>query len=271
MSLEDTMNLEINLSRLNKLLSQIGLYNPKQEFYTQRERKYQQVYSYIIQIKTALNKLSTKRPIIIVDCGCGRSYLSFILYEYCTNVLSRKINIIGIDNNAELIAKCKRAASELNFIGMKFFDSSLKEFTYNDPVDIVYSLHACNTATDLTIAKGVMLGAQYIFSVSCCQHDNRTHLSRHPLRTITRHMPYKERLVDMIGDSMRGLLLEHLGYRVNLFEFVASEHTPKNILLRAIKNAAKKQDREVAISEYKKLVDMFHFSVALENLLSEYL
>lgn len=261
--------LDFDSTNLKNLFREVGLYSPKDEFYEQRVRKHQQVFSYIIQIKAAFSKLSTKRPIVLVDCGCGKSYLSFILYEYCRTILDRKLKIIGIDNNPDLISKCQATAAELGFESMHFYCSDVGAFKIDEKVDIVYSLHACNTATDQTIAKGVALGAEYIFSVSCCQHTNRKKMVKHPLASISRFQPYKERLVDMIGDSMRALLLENLGYGVKIFEFIAAEYTPKNIMLRAIKNSAKKQERESAVANYNQLVQMFNFAPALEEMLKE--
>jgi SAM-dependent methyltransferase len=259
--------LDFDLDNLTTLFREIGLYSPKNRFYQQRIRKHQQILAYIPQIAAAFSKLSTKRPIVMLDCGCGKSYLSFVLYEYCTAVLKRKVKLIGIDNNAELIDKCKRSAKALNFDNMYFYHAGIEEFKLNDSIDITYSLHACDVATDQTIAKGVKLGAKYIFSVSCCQHTNREKLRQHPLTRISRYQPYKERLVDMLGDSMRALLLEQLGYGVNIFEFVAAEQTPKNVMLRAVKNTVKKQDRTKAMAEYQRLVEMFGFAPKLEGLL----
>ena len=265
---DETMTLlDFDLDNLTTLFREIGLYSSTNRFYQQRIRKHQQIFAYIPQITAAFRKLSTKRPIVMLDCGCGKSYLSFVLYEYCTAVLKRKVKIIGIDNNAELIDKCKRAACALGFDNMHFYHDEIDEFTFDDNVDITYSLHACDAATDQTIAKGVKLGAKYIFSVSCCQHTNREKMSQHPLTSISRYQPYKERLADMLGDSMRALLLEQLGYGVNIFEFVAAEKTPKNVMLRAVKNAAKKQDRTKATAEYQRLVKMFGFAPKLEGLL----
>ncbi len=259
--------LEFDSTHLKGLFREIGLYGPKNEFYNARIHKHQQVLDYIIQIRSAFSKLSTKRPIVMVDCGCGKSYLSFILYEYCKNVLNRKLKIIGIDNNPDLIQKCQLSAKELGFADMVFHDAAVGDCKIDEKVDIVYSLHACNTATDQTIAKGIELNAKYIFSVSCCQHQNRKNMSGHPLKSISRFQPYKERLVDMIGDSMRALLLEHYGYGVNLFEFTAASYTPKNIMLRGVKDTVKKQDQESALLKYRELVDMFHFAPALKALI----
>jgi len=259
--------LDFTSSNLKTLFREIGLYSPKQEFYVERVRKHQQVFTYITQIKSALSKLSTKRPIVFLDCGCGKSYLSFILYEYCQSILERNIKIIGIDNNAELISKCKKSAQELGFEAMEFHATDVEKFKTTDQIDIVYSLHACDTATDQTIAKGVEVDAQYIFSVSCCQHTNRNKMVKHPLTSVSRYQAYKERLVDMLGDTMRALLLEDLGYGVRIYEFIAAEYTPKNIMLRAIKNSANKQDKENAKSRYDQLVKMFNFAPHLEKLL----
>ena len=261
----------LNIDELQVLFREVGLHNPKGDIYKERTRKYAQLFSYIIQLESALKKLTTKRPVVLVDCGCGKSYLSFLLYEYCKRVLKRKVKIIGIDHNYDIIEKCKGIAEKLNYKYMSFYDKPIKSLPVDRSVDIVYSLHACDTATDQTIAQGIILNAKYIFSVSCCQHTNRSKFRSKILRSVSRSQPYKERLVDMIGDTMRGLLLEYLGYAVKLFEFVAAEHTPKNIVLRAINNAVKKQDRVIALDRYQELVETFHFKPALEALISHYL
>jgi len=261
-------NLNIDLEKLTPFFRKIGLYNPANQFYAKQVRKHQQILAYLPQIMAALNQLSTKRPIVLVDCGCGKSYLSFILYAYCSNVLKRPVKIIGIDRNPELIRQCKATAEALGFSNMHFYAGDLASVHIDEKIDITYSLHACDAATDHCIAKGINLGARYIFSVSCCQHTNRNKIRKHPLTKLTKHGPYKERLVDMINDSLRALLLEHKGYRVKIFEFINTEKTPKNIMLRATINAAKKQDTESAMSHYKKLTKLFNIKLKLEELIS---
>lgn len=259
------MQLEFDPEKIKNLFREVGLSNRNNECYAARSHKHLQVFAYIDQIKAAFSKLSTKRPLVMIDCGCGRSYLSFILYEYCKSVLNKKIIIYGIDSNSDLISNCDKTAKALGFENMRFYNSDVGSCKIMEDIDIVYSLHACDTATDQTIAKGIEVGAKYIFSVSCCQHTNRNKITNHPLKCVSRHQPYKERLVDMLGDTMRGLLLEHLGYGVKIFEFVAAEQTPKNIMLRAIKNTVKIRDREEALANYKQLTTMFNFSPALEE------
>lgn len=260
--------LDIDLKKLMPLFRKVGLYSPANQFYAEKVRKHQQIIAYIPQIVSAFSKLSTKRQLVMLDCGCGKSYLSFVLYAYCRDVLGRSVKIIGVDRNPELIKQCNETAKALGYINMHFYAENLETFKLDGKIDIVYSLHACDTATDQTIAQGIALGAKYIFSASCCQHSNREKLSKHPLKKVTKHRPYKERLVDMIGDSMRALLLEHMGYGVKIFEFVGSEKTPKNIMLRAISNSAKKQDVTKAMSEYRRLVQMFNFAPKLEGLIN---
>ncbi len=260
-------NLTFDLTNLTTLFREIGLFSSNDRPYKAQTRKHQQIHAYIPIIESACNKLSTKRPIVMLDCGCGKSYLSFAVYAYFTNVLNRDIRIIGIDRNADLISKCNESANTLGFEHLNFYCADVAAFTPDESIDVVYSLHACDAATDYTIAAGINFGAQYIFSVSCCQHTNRNNMRSHALSSISRHAPYKERLTDMIGDSMRALILEHYGYGVNVFEFINSQYTPKNIVLRAIKNKAKKTSRAQALAQYQNLATMFNFEPALMGLL----
>lgn len=260
--------LDFNLSNLTTLFREIGLYSSGNKLFQSQTRKHQQILAYLQQFQSIFGKFGTKKPLVLLDCGCGKSYLSFVLYEYCRSVLKREIKIIGIDWNPELIRKCQNSAESLGF-NMEFISSTVNTFQTKTKVDIIYSLHACDKATDQTIATGINLGARYILSVSCCQHTNREKISNHPLTSISRHKPYKERLVDMIGDSMRALLLESIGYRVDIFEFIATNQTPKNIMLRAIKDTAKKERRDEALTQYHQLVNMFNFAPELERLLMQ--
>ena len=262
--------MNIDLTKINKIYNQIGLCNPQDNFYKGKDDKYHQVVAYCAHIISAINKLSSKRDVVMVDCSCGKSYLSFVLYAYCTTILDRKIKIIGIDTNAVLISKCKDTAQKLGYTNMHFYNTAVGDFRLDGAADIVYSLHACDTATDQTIAAGINFKAKYIFSVSCCQHTNRKRLSGHPLTAVSRFQPYKERLTDMVGDSMRALLLEGNNYGVRLFEFTPQKHTQKNIMLRAVRNQVKKQDRDGAAVNYDSLTRMFKFKPALENLISNH-
>ncbi len=221
---------------LSKLFADIGLANSNGLNYTAKLKKHKQVFKFIEHLEKALNKLSSKREIVLVDCGCGKSYLSLIANYYFTRVQKRKIKFYCIDYNEQVIKSAAKAALLAGFTNMDFICNDIFKVDLNQKADIVYSLHACDTATDMTMAKGIIENANYIFTVSCCQHTVRNNIKHHSLGSITRHGIYKERLSDMVADSMRALILERLGYKVSLFEYVASSETPKNIMIRAIRN-----------------------------------
>lgn len=260
-------NIKLDAGELKKLYQDIGLMNPVGGQYKERVGKSRQVYDYLAQILAALKKLSTKNEIVLLDCACGRSYLSFLVFYYCQEVLDRKIRIIGVDSNPDLILKCNNIAFELGYKNLSFYCSNIIDFKSEFKPDIVYSLHACNTATDQAIAKGIIEKAKYIMTVSCCQHAARGQIKKHPLASITRFKPYKERVADMVSDSMRALLLESLGYNVEIYEFTSSRNTAKNIMLRAVSGNRNEVREEMAEYEYQKLLNTFHIRPAAEKYL----
>lgn len=152
---------------------------------------------------------------------------------------------------------------------MTFYDANIIDFEFHEQPDIVYSLHACDSATDQMIYKGIIENARYILSVSCCQHTMRNQIKRQPLAMVTRHQPYKERLVDMISDSLRALILETFGYKVSVHEFVATAHTPKNIMLKCEKIQQIGKKIELAKAEYEKLSELFNMHPMLKVYLQE--
>ncbi len=262
-------SIKLDVKELEKLYQKIGLINPAGGQYKERIGKSRQIYDYLIQITAALKKLSTKNEIVLLDCACGKSYLSFIVYYYCHEVLKKNIRIIGVDSNPELIFKCNNIAFEMGFTNLAFYCSNIIDFKSEYRPDIVYSLHACNTATDQTIAKGIIEKAKYIMTVSCCQHTTMGQIRKHPLTSITRFKPFKERIVDMVSDSMRALLLEQYGYNVDIFEFTSTKNTAKNIMLRAVSCNSNTVKEEVAEIDYQKLLNLFHIRPAAEMYLNK--
>lgn len=219
--------------------------------------KQQQMQDYYIAVKSIIKKLSTKRTLYLYDCGCGRSYLSFYLNHCLQNDGFNNVAFIGIDHNKDLIERCRQTAAAMKMDNMEFYESSIIDFNFPYPPDIVYSLHACDTATDQMIYKGIAGNAKYILSVSCCQHTTRRQMKRHPLSMVTRHKPYKERLADMVSDSLRALILEAHGYKVSVYEFVAAANTPKNIMLKCEKVQKTNDKANLVMHEYDKLAGLF--------------
>jgi len=247
----------------------LDMLNPKSSNYKERLHKHQQILDYYIAVKSIVKKMSTKRTLYLYDCCCGRSYLSFYLNYYLKKDGFNNVSFICIDSNKSLIERCKQTAYKMKITNMSFYDASIVDFEFIEQPDIVYSLHACDNATDQVIYKGIIENARYILSVSCCQHTLRSQIEKHPLAMITRHQPYKERLVDMISDSLRALILETWGYRVTVYEFVAAAHTPKNIMLKCEKIQQAATKAESAMAEYEKLSKLFNMHPMLKIYLEE--
>lgn len=258
---------DINPEERKTLLSVIGLSGSNGEQYWHRAGKCRQVFDFLIQIEKAIKQLSSKRTLTLVDCACGRSYLSFITNYYLLNVFSRKVDFICIDYNDHVIKQSMHAAESLGFDNMRFICDDIFNISLGKVPDIIYSLHACNTATDMTIAKGILEQAKFIMTVSCCQHDMRSDIKKHPLTAMTQYGVYKERIADMLSDTMRSLLLEEAGYLIDLFEYVPASETPKNVMIRAVKGSFNEKRAQRARDEYNKLKSIFN----AEPKLSEYI
>jgi hypothetical protein len=266
--MEEMSKLIKDLEALNRIYEVIGLSGHKENPNGKRMKKHQQIEAYLAHLAKAVGKLSTKRQILLVDCACGKSYLSFVAYYYLKEVMKRDIKIIGIDYNDHVIKQSKIAATTLGYNNMEFICDDIFNVNFEVAPDIVYSLHACDIATDMTMAKGILENSKYIMTVSCCQHTMRSSMKKHGLSAVTRHGIYKERLTDMVGDSMRALLLESKGYKVEVFDYVATSETPKNVMVRATKigTVSYKKSQE-AMVQYQKLEGIFNANPALEEFL----
>ena len=163
--------------------------------------------------------------------------------------------------------KAKNRALSFGFENMSFHACDIEQYTHQSPVDAVFSLHACDTATDKTIYLGIHCRARLIFSVSCCQHSLKKTLKGHPFAALTRHQIFKDRLTYMVGDSLRSLLIEMQGYRSDIIEFVSSRSTDKNVMIRCERGQQKSQDK--LRNEYEKLQGTFNFTLPLEAYLKQ--
>src|SRR5699024_1427664 len=172
----------------------------------------------------------------IIDFGCGKSYLTFALYYYLVEDLELDVNIIGLDLKEDVIKFCNQVAVDLNYERLQFIHGDIKDFQGSKDVDMVVTLHACDTATDAALVKAVDWDAKVILSVPCCQHEFYDKIENKTLKPMLKHGIIREQLSSLITDSLRGNILEILGYDVQLLEFIDMEHTPKNILIRAIKS-----------------------------------
>ncbi len=251
--------------KLNAFFQKLKLKNVENESSMDKAAKIEQILAYLEMVHARVKNYSPKRNLVFIDCGAGNCYLSYLLNYYYTHINPRKLTIHCIDTNARLMEKCYQQANEFGFKNMNFHASDIADFQIGGNVDLVYSLHACDLATDKTLHLGLRHKATCILSVSCCQHSIKKHLRRHHYTGITKHRIFKERLVYMVGDSLRALLLEMHGYRTDILEFVSSRYTDKNIMLRAQKsNPRNIQEIE---KEYEAIQKEFNVIPTLETYL----
>jgi len=197
--------------------------------------KFRQINRYLEFIADIMPILPKDRTINIIDFGCGKSYLTFALYYYMKILCKRDIQVIGLDLKEKVIEDCNALAVRYGYDKLKFVTGDVSTYTGEGNVDMVVTLHACDTATDYAIDKAVKWGAKVIFTVPCCQHEVNMQISNEELQPLLKYGLIKERISALITDAIRANLLEEQGYQVQVMEFIDMEHTPKNILIRAVK------------------------------------
>jgi SAM-dependent methyltransferase len=202
----------------------------------------------------------------VVDAGCGKAYMSLALVAYGREVGTR-VELVGVDRSPSVIATVRGIAAELGYDEARFEVSAIADFEHTDPVDLLVSLHACDTATDDAIAAGVLLGAEAIVVAPCCHHELAAQIAAREKDALLRHGLLLGRQADLVTDALRAAALEMSGYRVEVIEFVAAEHTAKNVMLRAERSPSPAR-AERAGREYLELRDRYGVNPAIERLLS---
>jgi hypothetical protein len=257
----------IDLKEARDLLETIDILNADGDMTDDMRRKYVQIDNFVKLIQPLLRRISQQRKVFILDCGSGKSYLSFAMNYFFREKLRRSCHFFCIDTNADVIEKSLQVRDRLGYNNMDFFVSRIRDFEPYEKIDIVCSLHACDTASDEAIARGIQLGVPFLLIVPCCQHEVIRQFKDHPLKAITRHGLYKARLADLLTDALRTLILEAAGYKVRVIGYVSPIYTPKNIMIQAEKVQGR---NKMAMEQYMELKAMFgDVFLELERMLPE--
>ncbi|MFB5678604.1 SAM-dependent methyltransferase [Paenibacillus terreus] len=244
-------------------LVELGIMNDEGKVLARKYDKFKQINRFLEMIQDVLPNLPTGRPLTIVDFGCGKSYLTFALYHYLAVQQCRPLNVVGLDLKADVIETCNLLAGKLQYRNLKFLVGDIADYNELNQVDMVVTLHACDTATDAALEKAVRWGASVILSVPCCQHELFNQISNEVMEPMLSHGILKERFSALATDGIRAKLLDILGYRTQLLEFIDLEHTPKNLLIRAVKG--QQEDIPKLWNEYTAFRDFLHADPYLER------
>lgn len=250
-------------------LVELGIMNREGKVLAKRYDKFRQINRFLEMVEDVLADLPTGRPLTIVDFGCGKSYLTFALYHYLTVRKKRQLNIIGLDLKADVIEHCNELAAKIGYDHLKFLVGDIAEYNELDQVDMVITLHACDTATDAALEKAVRWDASVILSVPCCQHELFAQIENEVMSPMLSHGILKERFSALATDAIRAKLLDMMGYSSQLLEFIDLENTPKNILIRAVKSSG--GDNSVKWREYTAFRDFIGAKPYLERVCADLL
>ena len=258
-------------------LVDMGVFTPDGRVVKAMYDKYRQINRFLEIIDDAVRDTRPEQ-LNIIDFGCGKSYLTFLVYYYLSAVRGIRVQMVGLDLKEDVIKNCNAAAQRYGYDGLTFALGDINGYAAPFAVDMVLTLHACDTATDFALFNAVQWGARMIFSVPCCQHELNAQMQPETQTLLGRYGIIQERFAALATDAVRGRLLEYCGYKTQLLEFIDFAHTPKNILIRAVRRPGMPAgapdptgkltvNQRAALDEVRTLLREFHFAPTLYRLL----
>lgn len=254
-------------------LIELGIMNTEGRVFPHKMDKFRQINRFLEMVADTLACFKEKQRIRIIDFGCGKAYLTFALYHFLHTLKGFNVEMHGLDLKSDMIQYCQKLAKSLGYQGLSFSEGAISDYSSEQEVDMAVALHACNTATDAAIAKAISLKAKVILSAPCCQQELYKQVASDPLHAILQHGILKERLAAIATDAARAQILEMCGYETQVLEFIDPEHTPKNLLIRAIfgNTPERKEQAKKCYADLKKALNIHpsleHFARNVSSIL----
>lgn len=244
-------------------LYHLGIMDKKGIVFSHRQKKFRQINKFLEMLKDIEENVPQNS--VIVDMGCGKSYLTFAIYHYFNNIKNKNVEIRGYDLKKDVVDYCNSLAEKFDFKRLKFYCQDIAETENNDNrISMIITLHACDTATDYAIYHGIRWSCNVIMNVPCCQHEVFHQMKGNSLNILTGHGILKERFAALLTDSIRAAILEIKGYKADVIEFIDMEHTPKNIMIRSVK--ANKATDDTKLKELQDTLNTFGINPTLYKL-----
>ena len=248
-------------------LYKLGVMDKNGIVVSHKQKKFRQINKFLEMLKDVEENLPKNAKII--DMGCGKSYLTFAMYHYFNIIKEKNVIIHGYDLKKDVVENCNKLAKEFNFKNLQFFNEDIQNIDKDENINMIISLHACDTATDYAIYFGVKLNCDVILSVPCCQHELFNQIKNATLSSMLSYGILKERFSSLLTDTLRADALKLCGYKTNIIEFIDMEHTPKNIMIKAIKN--KNFEKNIKnIENFERLMYTFNINPTIYKLLKDY-
>lgn len=247
-------------------LVDLGIFTKEGKIVRTMQDKYRQINRFLELVEDVV-KDYPKKDMHIIDFGCGKSYLTFILYYYLVELKGFRVEMTGLDLKEDVIKKCNETAKKYHYENLHFELGNINGYQTDKPVDMVVTLHACDTATDYALYNAISWNAGIILSVPCCQHEVNAQMESDKFSLLTRYGIVKERVSALITDAIRGNVLTYCGYRTQLLEFVDFAASPKNILIRAVRGQVSAKKKQAAKEEIDRICQEFSIDQTLVRFL----